>query len=585
MSRHRLERLVTDEAFERLPRWAGFVLGVASLVVGAFLALRPFSSLAVLLLGIVAALLVSAVVDLAVVTSGASSPGRLRLLTQALLKLAAGAALLLWPAPGLGVITAIAAVTLAATGVMEIAKGARARGVDRWVTVLVGTASALLGALAFAWPDAAILVLAAVFGVRLVLLGWQLLTGARRLHDKEPVRARPWLRLGSSVLGLLGALVLVAVSLLMGRAAPRPDDFYAAPVTVPAEPGRLLRSEPFTRTVPGGATAHRILYTTTRDDGVPAIASGIVVTPAVASGPTPVIAWAHGTTGWAPGCAPSVLDEPFESGALFILDQVVERGWSLVMTDYVGLGTSSPHPYLIGQGEGRSVLDALRAARELPAVALAEDTVIWGHSQGGHAALWAGSLAPTYAPELTIAGVAALAPASNLPALVEVIGTITGGSLFAAYVVQAYTDNYPDVRFDDYVRPGARVIVREMAQRCLSEPSMLVSLIGSLVLDKPIWHADPASGPLAERLRENIPAGVIPAPLLIGQGAADTLILAEAQDAFVAERCAAGGSVDYRTYDGRDHIALVEPDSPAVTDLLQWTAARFAGGEIATGCG
>src|SRR5690606_18410186 len=158
--------------------------------------------------------------------------------------------------------------------------------------------------------------------------------------------------------------------------------------------------------------------------------------------------WAHGTTGWAPGCAPSVLDEPFESGALFILDQVVERGWSLVMTDYVGLGTSSPHPYLIGQGEGRSVLDALRAARELPAVALAEDTVIWGHSQGGHAALWAGSLAPTYAPELTIAGVAALAPASNLPALVEVIGTITGGSLFAAYVVQAYTDNYPDVRFD-----------------------------------------------------------------------------------------------------------------------------------------
>jgi hypothetical protein len=33
--------------------------------------------------------------------------------------------------------------------------------------------------------------------------------------------------------------------------------------------------------------------------------------------------------------------------------------------------------------------------------------------------------------------------------------------------------------------------------------------------------------------------------------------------------------VDYRTYAGRDHVPLVEPDSPAVTDLLQWTQERF----------
>ena len=36
-----------------------------------------------------------------------------------------------------------------------------------------------------------------------------------------------------------------------------------------------------------------------------------------------------------------------------------------------------------------------------------------GHSQGGGAALWTGLPAPTYAPELTIDGVATLAPASN----------------------------------------------------------------------------------------------------------------------------------------------------------------------------
>ena len=53
---------------------------------------------------------------------------------------------------------------------------------------------------------------------------------------------------------------------------------------------------------------------------------------------------------------------------------------------------------------------------------LGEQTVVWGHSQGGHAALWTGQLAPTSAPELDIAGVAALAPASNLPGLIDNLG-------------------------------------------------------------------------------------------------------------------------------------------------------------------
>ena len=117
-----------------------------------------------------------------------------------------------------------------------------------------------------------------------------------------------------------------------------------------------------------------------------------------------MIAWAHGTTGAATECAPSVLDDGLAAGAMFLQDEVVDAGWAMVATDYIGLGTYGPHPYLIGQGEGRSVLDAVRAAHELPDVNLADETVLWGHSQGGHAALWAGMLAPTYASELEIDG-------------------------------------------------------------------------------------------------------------------------------------------------------------------------------------
>ncbi len=310
---------------------------------------------------------------------------------------------------------------------------------------------------------------------------------------------------------------------------------------------------------------------------MPAVASGIVVAPLRVEGPTPVVAWAHGTTGWATECAPSALEHPFEAGALFSLDAVVKKGWTLVATDYVGLGTEGSHPYLIGEPAARSVLDSVRAARQLDAVNLAESTVVWGHSQGGHAALWTGMLAGSYAPELEIAGVAALAPASNLAGLVDVVGSIRVGSLFGADVVQSYTDAYADVRYDDYVRPGAQVIVREMAARCLSERSVIVSLATALLLDQPVWRREPTTGPFAVRLAQNSPTGPIAAPLLIGQGTADTLITSDSQAAFVESRCRSGQPVDYRIYAGRDHVGLMAADSPAVADLLDWTEQRFSG--------
>lgn len=77
-----------------------------------------------------------------------------------------------------------------------------------------------------------------------------------------------------------------------------PGAFYTPPAAVASRPGLLLRSEPFTRDVPADARAWLILYTTTRDTGVPAVASAIVVAPAhPPAGPRPVIAWTHGTTG------------------------------------------------------------------------------------------------------------------------------------------------------------------------------------------------------------------------------------------------------------------------------------------------
>jgi hypothetical protein len=64
-------------------------------------------------------------------------------------------------------------------------------------------------------------------------------------------------------------------------------------------------------------------------------------------------------------------------------------------TDYEGLDTPGVHPYLVGLSEGRGVLDAARVTRYFTRIN--STTLIFGHSEGGQAALFAGELAPRYA--------------------------------------------------------------------------------------------------------------------------------------------------------------------------------------------
>ncbi len=582
---------------DRLPPWAAVVLGAAATALGAAVVLRPFASLAVLVVAVVAAFAVLGVAEL--VGDGGAPPDargpRALRVVRGLLFLALAVAVLVWPAPTIGVVALLVGVGLVVAGVLDVVDGVRSSGTDRWARVAVGAASVLLGALALVWPDVTVLVVAVVLGVRLVLLGVRLLVaGLRRAlaarRPPDPVAAssrrsrsarRGPAALVGAVLAFVAAAGLTGVSVAVQRAAPHADAFYDAPDAPPDAPGSLLRAEPFTRQIPDGATAWRILYTTTLDEGEPTVASGLVVVPdgvgTDGGAPPPVVAWAHGTTGFARGCAPSVLDEPFESGAFFLLDDVLARGWALVATDYAGLGTPGPHPYLVGQGEARSVLDAVRAARALGDATLGEQTVVWGHSQGGHAALWTGAVAPVYAPDVPLAGVAALAPASDLTAMVSHLENVPGGSVFASYVVAAYDAAYPDADAIEAVRPGARLVVHEMASRCLSEPGALVSVAEALSMDQPLWTTDPTDGALGERLAENVPTGAVEAPLLVAQGASDPLVLPSTQDAYVGERCAAGQPVDYRTYEGRDHVSLVQADSPLAPDLVRWTEARLAG--------
>jgi alpha-beta hydrolase superfamily lysophospholipase len=301
-----------------------------------------------------------------------------------------------------------------------------------------------------------------------------------------------------------------------------------------------------------------------------------VVTPSGAGGPFPVVLWAHGTTGIARACAPSALAQPFESGALFVLQRIVDQGWAVVAPDYPGLGAPGRHPYLVGIPAARSALDAVRAARAVDGVELSDDTVAWGHSQGGGAALWVGEEARGYAPDVPIAGVAALAPASDILSLARGLQRSPVGMLFATFVVQGYSNAYPDVAVDAYVRPSAQAVVRRVVGRCLSERTTLASL-PAVLTGQSLFSRDLTTGPLGERARENIPDAPTGIPTLLAQGLSDALVLPDVQRAFAERLCAAGQPLDVRTYPGRVHVGLVADDSPLIPELLRWTQDRLAG--------
>jgi uncharacterized membrane protein HdeD (DUF308 family)/pimeloyl-ACP methyl ester carboxylesterase len=561
------------------------VVGLAAVVIGAVLVTRPFSSLGVLVVLVGVAAGASGVMEL--IDAGPGRRPRWLEVTAGLGWLVVGAIALLWPDITIRTLAVLVGVWMVVSGALRFLAAMRSPTLDeRLAAALLGIASMITGALALAWPDVTLLVVAIVFGVRTVIFGVQQLVRAvtgstsgdeeAKQQDGRPSGLLRSARLVGAVVAVIGALMLASISAAVHRASPTIDEFYAAPNDVPAQPGQLLRSEPFDRGVPAGAEGWRILYTTTRSDGTPTVASAIVVrSESAPPGPRPVIAWAHGTTGFDEKCAPSLLDDPFRAGAMPALDQVVDNGWVLVATDYIGLGTEGPHPYLIGPGEAHSVLDAVRATRQLTQVDLADEVVVWGHSQGGHAALWTGVAAPDYAPDVDLVGVAAMAPASDLQGLVGNLEEVTGGSLFASYVIQAYADTYPDVSLRRYVAPPMQSFIDAFGTRCLSGPEVLLSAVESLAMRGPIFADDPTTGPFGERLAENTPTGRITVPLLVAQGLADELVLPSAQQQFVDRRCADGQPLEYRTYESRDHVGVVDNDSPLIPDLLSWTEDRL----------
>lgn len=571
----------------RLPRWVHPLTGLGLVVLGSVLALHSSASVQLFIV-LASAGLIAVGITRILEAAGSDAPWLastwLNVVTGVLLA-GAGVTALIWRGATLPVLALGVAIVLLVSGAASLFSVFRPSDSGRTAALLSGLAALATGGLVILWPKLTLWAFGVFIGGWLVFAGLRLIIGfltrgQPRTGDGTGGQLVRFGKIAGSALALLLATVLVLVTSFIHAGDPRlvPDAFYTPPGSVPAEPGQLLRSEPLASGIPDGAIAWRILYTTTNPDGSPAVASGSVVIPAEAGGePLPVVSVAHGTKGIVPRCAPSLSATPFSDGPAAALEALVAEGWAGVMTDYVGLGTQGPHPYLVGQAEGRNVLDAYRAARQLPDANLREDTLIWGHSQGGHGALWSAAIARTYAPEIGILGVAALAPATNLVALAQGVKDVAAGKVVSAYIAAAWHENYPQLEVAGQLTPGYAPAVERIGELCFDGRDALAAVSGSTQLFKPVFPDAAIDGPLGAKLRENSVDMNVDYPLFVAQGQADSLVLPAMQREWVKQRCAAGQPMEYREYPGLNHMPLVEADSPLNGDLVDWARDRLTG--------
>ncbi len=346
-------------------------------------------------------------------------------------------------------------------------------------------------------------------------------------------------------------------------------DFYASPSNLSSlQPGDLIRSSIVSTT--NDFTAFTVLYASRSVSDAPVAVGGMVWVPNTPTAGNPLISYAHGTTGIADECAPSKSNGAGETGV--IANILVPKGYIFAATDYEGLGTAGVHPYVVGISEARSMLDIIRAARQL--TESSGKSVVWGHSQGGGAALMAAEAAPNYAPDAQVVGAIGGAPVVELDKLGSVF-TVTDSFGFMFMVAAGFRAAYPTIDLSQVMTQKGLDMVALAESTCTD---VITKARGTDV--KTYLTVDSLNTePLLSHLKENTPGNsATNVPVFVYHGEADELIPAATSLQYLQRACATGGyNIERKTYPGASHVDVL---FSASEDIQQWITNRFSGAAL-----
>lgn len=348
-------------------------------------------------------------------------------------------------------------------------------------------------------------------------------------------------------------------------------EFYVVPDPLPnGEPGQLIRVQDVSANAE--STTLRIMYHSRDAQDRDRAVTGILTYPNAAppDGGWPVVSLANGTVGLASPCALS------RRGRAAPTFGVAGVG---VVTDYIGLGpVGELHPYLSRPSEGHSVIDAVRAARNLPEAGAGTRWLAIGHSQGGHGALSAHELAEEYAPELELLGTVSLAPAALFDRTYGGIDPIVAHIVGVMGFYGAATE-HPEIDPDDYVSPEGGLAAQVIEDKCLDD---ITTALLTVPADRFYIHHPLETEPARSILLANDVGGVrVDAPLFLVGGTADERVVIERVHDLLDKLCTAGQVTEYLELEGATH----DNEYAGAADQIEaWFADRLSGEPATDSC-
>lgn len=352
---------------------------------------------------------------------------------------------------------------------------------------------------------------------------------------------------------------------------------------------------------PNAADSVMMTYKMKGIKGTETLATSLVFTPKTAppAGGWPILVWAHGTTGVADSCAPSVnkltipgLFGPGDPTIKNMIDSFLKEGYVVVAPDYEGLGEPGDkelHPFLNVKSEAYSITDAVVATKSWLRDKVSNKWAVVGHSQGGQAALGAAQYAAR--ANMDYKGAVAVAPASNLKmidSLIQfkleglpdkpldengnvnpefqrkVLGYVATDGFTALIAASIKTTYGMDGVYSKVFKSPTDKIAEQAESLCVLELGFEFARgIGEYaeanngsIKDYPRRAKGYMDDPIVKQFleKDSQPLQVlVKTPIIIYQGGADTLVLPQATDALVAQARALTTKIDYRTDPKWDH--------------------------------
>lgn len=352
--------------------------------------------------------------------------------------------------------------------------------------------------------------------------------------------------------------------------------FYDTPRPLPSgKPGDLIRSEEFGQyELPFSVDTVRILYHSRSAAAEDVAVSGVVLIPSDQNPPAggwPVIAWAHGASGVARSCAPSLMRNvghgPF-------LSMYANLGYAVVATDYAGLGTDFRNAFLDGPSNATDLIASISAARAA-VPQLSGRWIVMGEAEGSLAAVAVAEKEneirdPGYLGSIAISGLASAKELYGHSALGP-------SSFMLASLAYGIKTVYPQFQVTDMLMEKALALYQHIEQICW-EGGTSADLSPSETV-KPGW--DDNGFVRQYFVRNSLVQTRAYGPIMVISSDADQAIPATGIAETIAGMCKQGDRVQWKRYPNLDPGRVI---GDSVREQIEWIDARFAGRPPTTNC-